>query len=53
MPGTTDNELGIRDEAPRNGRESVETILADADEREPFLCGRAHASCSGVNACAC
>ena len=51
MPRPADDKLGIGDEPPRNGRETVETILADADEREPFLAG-GHAALSGTGACA-
>ena len=53
MPRAADDELGVRNETPGYGRETVETILADADEREPFLCGRAHAVISVAHACAC
>jgi hypothetical protein len=48
MPRPADNELGLGDEPPRNRRETVNTILTDTDEREPFLAG-AHAA---ISACA-
>jgi hypothetical protein len=53
MPRTTDDELGGRDEAPRHGRETVGTIFADTDERQPFLRGSAHRMMSELVACAC
>jgi hypothetical protein len=51
MPCAADDELGISDETPRHGRQAVDTILTDADEREPSLRGSAHEVTSGMNAC--
>jgi hypothetical protein len=48
MPRPAHNEIGLGDEPPRNRRETVKTVLTDADEREPFLAG-AHAA---ISACA-
>jgi hypothetical protein len=51
MPCAADDELGIRNETARRGRQTIEPILADADEREPFLHCSAHEVTSGMNAC--
>jgi len=51
MPRTADDQHGVGNQAPRNGRKTVETILADADEREPFVAGP-HAAISGLSSCA-
>jgi hypothetical protein len=52
MPRAADDELGVFNKTSRNGREAVETVLADADEREPTLIGCAHVGCPGLSACA-
>jgi hypothetical protein len=51
MPCAADYELGIGNETQRHRRQTLEAILADAHECEPFLQGSAHQVTSGVNAC--
>jgi hypothetical protein len=52
MPRTADDELGVGNETPRYGRETVETILTDTDKREPAVIGCVHLRALGPSACA-
>ena len=43
VTGAAHDQLGLRDECPRGRRKSLDTIFADADQREPFSArGRGH-----------